>query len=215
MKTFKRYCLIIMALTMLVSCMLTPSALSFAYDWDVKTKNVYFQSKIVVSTKVDETVSGNTKSDVKITNTGTSPCYVKAMIVFTPIDKNTSQALTNVTIDLDNDVTLNWSEYVLGSRETTDGGKWLAVDSDLADKQTTQNYSSSSAMCPNLYVWTKPLNPDESTENLLDSLIINTDLSYNVRADIIADAIYEGEINNWCDTYGLTCDTTNRILAHI
>ena len=65
---------------------------------------------------------------------------------------------------------------------------------------------------PLVFIWNKALTPSENTQNLINSVKVNTE-AYNVRVDIITDAIYEGEVQTWCDIYGLNWDSNAMTLT--
>lgn len=199
MKTFKRYLSMFLVLAALTVAMITPAAHSYVYGWDISQNSLYFGRKIEVDAKVVETVGESFKSDVKIQNIAGSSCYVKAMIVFTPIDKD-GNILTNVTIDPEQDISLELSEYATSNTTNADGGTWISVSSNLTSNQVG---NANTTLYPYMYIWNKPIASNGLTENLINRLTINTE-EYNIKVDIIADAIYEAEISNWCSAYGLT-----------
>lgn len=210
MNTFKRYFAIFMTLTALASSMIIQSAHSYSFDWNIQTNSVYYEYDYGVDIKVDETIDkeNNIKKDVKLTNTGKSNVYVKAMVVFTPIDKETGKVLTGKAVQ-DSDVTLVWN-----SDATPDATNkpWIAIAGDIAKKNEAYSDNVNSNYYPYVFFWNAPLTPGESTGNLIDSIKVNT-TEYDVRVDIITDAIYEGNVNTWCSTYGLSRNTDTRLLS--
>lgn len=202
MKTFKRYLSMFLVLAALTVAMITPAAHSYVYGWDISQNSLYFGRAIEIDAKVVEDVGKSSKSNVKIQNIASSSCYVKTMIVFTPVDEN-GNILTNVTIDK-SDIDITLSDYAVNNSKNADGGTWLALSSNLISNQTE---STNTTVYPYMYIWNKPIASNGLTENLIDSLTIKT-TEYDIKVDIIADAIYEAEISNWCSAYGLTCSDT-------
>ena len=205
MNTLKRYLAIFMTLTALVTSMVIPAAHSYVYDWDIQTNSVYYEYDFGIDIKVDETIDNSIKKDVKLTNTGKSNVFAKAMIVFTPINEN-GEVLTDKLVDMENDVTLELNQ------EALENGSWIAVNGTIADRNKAASGMSGTNFYPLVFIWNKPLTPSENTQNLINSVKVNTK-NYNVRVDIITDAIYEGEIQTWCNIYGLNWDQDARTLT--
>lgn len=95
-----------------------------------------------VSAKVDETFNGSTKSDVKVTNTGSVPAYIRASIEIYWQDENGDTLWGEPKEGMDYSIQMN-----LPSSET-DGGQWLLG----AD---------------GFYYYTKPVEPDQATAILI------------------------------------------------
>lgn len=214
MKTFKRYFAMFMMLVVLSVSMIIPSAYSFMYDWKIETQSIYFEHNYGIDVAVDEDIDEGIKKNVKLTNTGDSPIFVKAMVVFTPVDKETGKVLTDKTVNLENDVQIEWNT------EAIQDGLWITVAGTAAQKTHETSGLTNSNFYPYVFFWSKAIDsapetePDLSTDNLINSVIV-TAADYNVRVDIIADAIYEGEVENWFSTYGLKWETDaiNRTIA--
>lgn len=205
MNTLKRYLAIFMTLTALATSMVIPAAHSYVYDWDIQTNSVYYEYDFGIDIKVNETIDNSIKKDVKLTNTGKSNVFAKAMIVFTPINEN-GEVLTDKLVDMENDVTLELNQ------EALENGSWIAVNGTIADRNKAASGMSGTNFYPLVFIWNKALTPSENTQNLINSVKVNTE-AYNVRVDIITDAIYEGEVQTWCDIYGLNWDQDARTLT--
>ena len=205
MNTLKRYLAIFMTLTALATSMVIPAAHSYVYDWDIQTNSVYYEYDFGIDIKVDETIDGATKKDVKLTNPGKSNVFAKAMIVFTPINED-GEVLTDKLVDMENDVTLELNQ------EALENGSWIAVNGTIADRNKATSGMSGTNFYPLVFIWNKALTPSENTQNLINSVKVNTE-DYNVRVDIITDAIYEGEVQTWCDIYGLNWDSNAMTLT--
>lgn len=205
MNTLKRYLAIFMTLTALATSMVIPAAHSYVYDWDIQTNSVYYEYDFGIDIKVNETIDNSIKKDVKLTNTGKSNVFAKAMIVFTPINKD-GEVLTDKLVDMENDVTLELNQ------EALENGSWIAVNGTIADRNKAASGMSGTNFYPLVFIWNKALTPSENTQNLINSVKINTE-AYNVRVDIITDAIYEGEVQTWCDIYGLNWDSNAMTLT--
>lgn len=205
MNTLKRYLAIFMTLTALVTSMVIPAAHSYVYDWDIQTNSVYYEYDFGIDIKVDETIDNSIKKDVKLTNTGKSNVFAKAMIVFTPINEK-GEVLTDKLVDMENDVTLELNQ------EALENGSWIAVNGTIADRNKAASGMSGTNFYPLVFIWNKALTPSENTQNLINSVKVNTE-AYNVRVDIITDAIYEGEVQTWCDIYGLNWDSSAMTLT--
>lgn len=65
----------------LIICMLVGGVAAFLTDTAIPLKNIFTPSHI--TTTVDETLDGNTKSDVSIKNTGDTDAWIRAAIVVT------------------------------------------------------------------------------------------------------------------------------------
>ena len=194
-----------MTLTALATSMVIPAAHSYVYDWDIQTNSVYYEYDFGIDIKVNETIDNSIKKDVKLTNTGKSNVFAKAMIVFTPINKD-GEVLTDKLVDMENDVTLELNQ------EALENGSWIAVNGTIADRNKAASGMSGTNFYPLVFIWNKALTPSENTQNLINSVKVNTE-AYNVRVDIIADAIYEGEVQTWCDIYGLNWDSNAMTLT--
>lgn len=205
MNTLKRYLAIFMTLTALATSMVIPAAHSYVYDWDIQTNSVYYEYDFGIDIKVNETIDNSIKKDVKLTNTGKSNVFAKAMIVFTPINKD-GEVLTDKLVDMENDVTLELNQ------EAFENGSWIAVNGTIADRNKAASGMSGTNFYPLVFIWNKALTPSENTQNLINSVKVNTE-AYNVRVDIITDAIYEGEVQTWCDIYGLNWDSNAMTLT--
>lgn len=205
MKQIKKYVATLLMLLVVASSFIIPAAHSFAIDWNIKTDSVYFEYDYGIDITVEEELHGNIKSDVKLKNTGKSPAYVKAAVVFTPISKTNGQVLSNVTVQPE-DVSINWNTNAF------DNGSWITIDGTISNSIQTSSNISNSNCYSNIYIWNRVLTPDESTENLINSVQVNT-ADYNVRVDIITDAIYEGDIESWCSAYNLSCDVNTRTIS--
>lgn len=205
MNTLKRYLAIFMTLTALATSMVIPAAHSYVYDWDIQTNSVYYEYDFGIDIKVDETIDGATKKDVKLINTGKSNVFAKAMIVFTPINED-GEVLTDKLVDMENDVTLELNQ------EALENGSWIAVNGTIADRNKATSGMSGTNFYPLVFIWNKALTPSENTQNLINSVKVNTE-DYNIRVDIITDAIYEGEVQTWRDIYGLNWDSNAMTLT--
>lgn len=205
MNTLKRYLAIFMTLTALATSMVIPAAHSYVYDWDIQTNSVYYEYDFGIDIKVNEIIDNSIKKDVKLTNTGKSNVFAKAMIVFTPINKD-GEVLTDKLVDMENDVTLELNQ------EALENGSWIAVNGTIADRNKAASGMSGTNFYPLVFIWNKALTPSENTQNLINSVKVNTE-AYNVRVDIITDAIYEGEVQTWCDIYGLNWDSNAMTLT--
>ncbi len=205
MNTLKRYLAIFMTLTALATSMVIPAAHSYVYDWDIQTNSVYYEYDFGIDIKVNETIDNSIKKDVKLTNTGKSNVFAKAMIVFTPINKD-GEVLTDKLVDMENDVTLELNQ------EALENGSWIAVNGTIADRNKAASGMSGTNFYPLVFIWNKALTPSENTQNLINSVKVNTE-AYNVRVDIITDAIYEGEVQTWCGIYGLNWDSNAMTLT--
>lgn len=205
MNTLKRYLAIFMTLTALATSMVIPAAHSYVYDWDIQTNSVYYEYDFGIDIKVNETIDNSIKKDVKLTNTGKSNVFAKAMIVFTPINKD-GEVLTDKLVDMENDVTLELNQ------EAFENGSWIAVNGTIADRNKAASGMSGTNFYPLVFIWNKALTPSENTQNLINSVKVNTE-AYNVRVDIITDAIYEGEVQTWCNIYGLNWDSNAMTLT--
>lgn len=205
MNTLKRYLAIFMTLTALATSMVIPAAHSYVYDWDIQTNSVYYEYDFGIDIKVNETIDNSIKKDVKLTNTGKSNVFAKAMIVFTPINEK-GEVLTDKLVDMENDVTLELNQ------EALENGSWIAVNGTIADRNKAASGMSGTNFYPLVFIWNKALTPSENTQNLINSVKVNTE-AYNVRVDIITDAIYEGEVQTWCDIYGLNWDSSAMTLT--
>lgn len=205
MNTLKRYLAIFMTLTALATSMVIPAAHSYVYDWDIQTNSVYYEYDFGIDIKVNETIDNSIKKNVKLTNTGKSNVFAKAMIVFTPINKD-GEVLTDKLVDMENDVTLELNQ------EALENGSWIAVNGTIADRNKAASGMSGTNFYPLVFIWNKALTPSENTQNLINSVKVNTE-AYNVRVDIITDAIYEGEVQTWCDIYGLNWDSNAMTLT--
>lgn len=205
MNTLKRYLAIFMTLTALATSMVIPAAHSYVYDWDIQTNSVYYEYDFGIDIKVNETIDNSIKKDVKLTNTGKSNVFAKAMIVFTPINKD-GEVLTDKLVDMENDVTLELNQ------EALENGSWIAVNGTIADRNKAASGMSGTNFYPLVFIWNKALTPSENTQNLINSVKVNTE-AYNVRVDIITDAIYEGEVQTWCNIYGLNWDSNAMTLT--
>ena len=206
MNTLKRYLAIFMTLTALATSMVIPAAHSYVYDWDIQTNSVYYEYDFGIDIKVNETIDKSIKKNVKLTNTGKSNVFVKAMIVFTPINNKDGKVLTDKLVDMENDVTLALNQ------EALENGSWIAVNGTIADRNKAASGMSGTNFYPLVFIWNKALTPSENTQNLINSVKVNTE-AYNVRVDIITDAIYEGEVQTWCDIYGLNWDSNAMTLT--
>lgn len=206
MNTLKRYLAIFMTLTALATSMVIPAAHSYVYDWDIQTNSVYYEHDFGIDIKVNETIDNSIKKNVKLTNTGKSNVFAKAMIVFTPINNKDGKVLTDKLVDMENDVTLELNQ------EALENGSWIAVNGTIADRNKAASGMSGTNFYPLVFIWNKALTPSENTQNLINSVKVNTE-AYNVRVDIITDAIYEGEVQTWCDIYGLNWDSNARTLT--
>lgn len=95
-----------------------------------------------VSAKVDETFNGSTKSDVKVTNTGSVPAYIRASIEIYWQDENGDTLWGEPEVGTDYSIQMNLPS------SGTDGGQWLLG----AD---------------GFYYYTKPVEPDQATAILI------------------------------------------------
>ena len=206
MNTLKRYLAIFMTLTALATSMVIPAAHSYVYDWDIQTNSVYYEYDFGIDIKVNETIDNSIKKNVKLTNTGKSNVFAKAMIVFTPINNKDGKVLTDKLVDMENDVTLELNQ------EALENGSWIAVNGTIADRNKAASGMSGTNFYPLVFIWNKALTPSENTQNLINSVKVNTE-AYNVRVDIITDAIYEGEAQTWCNIYGLNWDSNAMTLT--
>lgn len=138
--------------TMLVSLLLiigvtVGGTLAFLLDTTDPVTNTFKPSE--VTTYVDETVSGNTKSDVKIQNTGDTEAWIRAAVVITWQDKN-GNILGEKPVE-DTDYDIDYANVV-----EPGANRWIKG----AD---------------GFYYWTSPvLSEDETSTNCMTGVLINS-----------------------------------------
>lgn len=243
MKTIKRYFSIFMCLAMLGAAMIVPSASSYMLDWAIRDYTAYFEYNYGMSVSVKEDIDqdgdaitnseGNIlKQNVRIANTGTSPCYIKVIVGFSAIldgtlipemayeifDKNTQSP--NAT-DSNKSFSIEWNadsidKTLLGNAANgqTEGPRWIALDTTLLGSEY-----SDAQYYPYCFIWNTAVNPGEETANLINSvtsavekLADDKDIR-NAQITVDAEGIYEGDIEAWCSTYGIDADVINRTLT--
>jgi len=78
---FKKKSLITLVSLLAILCVTVGGTLAFLIDTSGPIQNIFNPSK--VTTSVEETLSGNTKSNVKIKNTGDTDAFIRAAVVVT------------------------------------------------------------------------------------------------------------------------------------
>lgn len=101
-----------------------------------------------VAPSVDETREGNVKSDVKITNTGTAPAYLRAAVDIYWQDQDGARL---------------WDEPV-------EGADYVIVWGDKVDAAATNSPSSWVLASDGFYYWTSPVAPMGKTGVLIKSV---------------------------------------------
>lgn len=246
MKTIKRYFSIFMCLAMLGAAMVVPSASSYMLDWVIHDYAAYFEYNYGMSVSVKEDIDqdgdaitnsdGNIlKQNVRIENTGTSPCYIKVIVGFSAIldgslipemaykifDTNNTEPGIN---DSDKKFSIEWNtnaiDKTLLNEETqgqTEGPRWITLDTTLLNSE----YSDGQYR-PYCFIWNTAVNPGEETANLINSVTAKIEepadddkngQKRNAQITIDAEGIYEGDIEAWCSTYGIDADVMNRTLT--
>ena len=71
---------------LLLGCLAVGGTVAFLMDTDGPLKNLFQPSQVI--TEVDETLSGNTKSNVRIRNSGNTDAWIRAAVVVTWQDKD-------------------------------------------------------------------------------------------------------------------------------
>lgn len=237
MKTIKRYFSIFMCLAMLGAAMVVPSASSYMLDWVIRDYAAYFEYNYGMSVSVKEDIAqdgdaitnsdGNIlKQNVKIENTGTSPCYIKVIVGFSAILDGSLIPEMAYKISNDN-FNIKWNEnqidYTLfpqatnNAERTIEGPHWILLDTTLLNSE----YSDGQYR-PYCFIWNTAVNPGEETANLINSVTATiSELAdededgqkRNAQITIDAEGIYEGDIEAWCSTYGIDADVINRTLT--
>ena len=219
MKHFKQYLSAFLALIAICSILSVPVARSYLATWDYYEDAVYYQNMIKVDTKILEDVSNGVKSNVRVQSINISPCYVKAMIVFTALDKNNNPVDLEFNVKHHNSDNIDDADVLLTfPTENEASHSWLTINeqSDLINQYSNE---TGSLTLPYSYIYSAPLLPNEVTSNLIDKVecletgCFSSDSEYKLRVDIITDSVYEGEINQWIDITGYNITVKDRILS--
>ena len=99
---------LVLLLTLLIG-----GTVAFMIATDNSAKNVFMDS--TVSCEVQETFSGNVKSDVTIKNTGDTAAYIRAAIVVTWKDADGNIYAGMPVAGSDYEISLNTTDWLLGS----------------------------------------------------------------------------------------------------
>ena len=116
---------------------------------------------------VDETLEGNVKSDVTITNTGTAPAYLRAAVDIYWQDQDGARL---------------WDEPVAGTNYTI-------VWNNVSNASATNSASSWVRSTDGFYYWTSPVAPMDKTDVLIKSASENKADGKNLVVDISTQAI--------------------------
>ena len=163
--------------------------IAFLMDNDGPLHNLFNPSQ--VTTKVEETVSDSTKSNVKIQNTGNTDSWIRVAVVVTWQDKQGNIYGKKPEVDIDYEISYNESV------QTNPDGRWLKGDD-------------------NFWYWSKPVAANSATGVLITSCKqINTftvsDTTYYLNVEIIGSGIQSkpaSVFTEWKNT-GLTVDDGN------
>lgn len=137
-----------------------------------------------VTTTVVENLDGNTKSNVKIKNTGSVDAWIRATVVITWQDED-----GNVYGQLpvaNTDYTIVWSWVGLENLDPSSSGQWVKGSDGF-------------------YYWTSPVAPEGLTGKLIVSCIYNTDKApegYSLTVEVIGSGIQstpEDAFADWTD----------------
>lgn len=232
MKTFKRYFSIFMCLAMLGAAMVVPSASSYMLDWVIRDYAAYFEYNYGMSVSVKEDIDqdgdaitnseGNIlKQNVRIANTGTSPCYIKVIVGFSAILDGTLMPEMAYKISDNEEFSIEWNTDSIdktlledSTSGQTEGPRWIALQTTLLGSEY-----SDAQYYPYCFIWNTAVNPGEETANLInvvtsavEKLKDDNDIR-NAQITIDAEGIYEGDIEAWCNTYGINADVMNRTLT--
>lgn len=221
MKILKQYLSVFLALVAICSTLSISSARSWIYDWDYYSNKVCYQNMIKVDAKVLEDVGMGVKSNVRVQNINISSCYVKAMVVFTAIDKNGNPENIDIKVGIQGEE-IEGEEYdvlIKFPEENSLNHTWFAIndDSTLISDYYTNVSSDKAILAPYSYIYSAPLTTNEESEILIESItctesgLFAKDSEYKLKVDILTEAIYEGEKDTWLNLYNL--ESNNRILS--
>lgn len=101
---------------LLIVCGAADGTLAFLTDTGERAENVFTPS--VVTTSVEETLTGTTKTDVKIRNTGSTEAYIRVAVVVTWQDKDGNVYGEAPVAGTDYDITFNLNS---GWKMSSDG----------------------------------------------------------------------------------------------
>lgn len=153
---------------------------------------------VVEDQKTDDAPTGqvsvNTKSNVKIKNTGDTEAYIRVAVIFTLKNATTGNVLAISPDKLNTCYSIDWSDYFDGSNKT-----WVKLESD------------------GFYYYKKPVQPGYLTDPLISSctpIPENIPEGYVLSVEIVASAIQSTPTNvvgdNWSNsqvTVGVDANT--------
>lgn len=221
-----------MCLAMLGAAMVVPSASSYMLDWVIRDYAAYFEYNYGMSVSVKEDIDqdgdaitnseGNIlKQNVRIANTGTSPCYIKVIVGFSAILDGTLMPEMAYKISDNEEFSIEWNTDSIdktlledSTSGQTEGPRWIALQTTLLGSEY-----SDAQYYPYCFIWNTAVNPGEETANLInvvtsavEKLKDDNDIR-NAQITIDAEGIYEGDIEAWCNTYDINADVMNRTLT--
>lgn len=199
---------IILLLSVFCTAFTLPDAESWLFDYELFVHDIYFQQLIDIDAKVVEETGTGIKKNVAVQGMGQSPCYVKAMLVFTAIDKETGAPLSNVNIFDDTNISIKFPD----TYSNLDSSRWLSVYNSTLISEYKKQYPNNGNFYPYIFIYNVPLGYTDTSDILVEE-IKTTSEAYDLKVDIIVDAIYEGEVSEWCNLYGLTVDSATRTLS--
>lgn len=135
-----------------------------------------------VKPSVDETLKGNVKSDVAISNKGTAPAYLRVAVDIYWQDQNGARL---------------WDEPVVGTDYTIEWG-------DKGDASATNSPSSWVLASDGFYYWTSSVKPLDKTGVLIKSVSEKKADGKNLVVDISTQAIQSTPDDAVTEAWGCT-----------
>lgn len=137
-----------------------------------------------VASSVDEKLDGNVKSDVTITNKGSTPAYLRAAVDIYWQDKDGARL---------------WDEPV-------EGTDYAIVWGDVSNASTTSSASSWVRSADGFYYWTSPVAPLGKTGVLIKSVSEKKTDGKNLVVDISTQAIQSTPDDAVKEAWGCTVE---------
>lgn len=153
-----------------------------------------------VTPSVQETLSGNVKSDVKAKNTGTAPAYIRAAVDIYWQDGNGARLWEEPQADTDSqanpDYKIVWSDSLRDASGANSASSWVKASDGF-------------------YYWTSPVAPNMETGVLIASVTeLKTTKGRNLVVDISTQAVQATPDEAVHDAWGCTVDSGVLVPPH-
>lgn len=168
----------------LIATLAVGGTLAWLSAYTQPVKNTFVMG--TVPPQVTESFDHQVKEDVKVTNHGNIPAYIRVALVCTWQDDSGNVVGEPASLD---DLTIDWGEEGDSGTAEAPGNGWIKIG--------------------DYYYYTQPVAAGDTTFNLIDSARVETENGYRMNLQVIADSIQANPTSVVKEQWGVDVDNGN------